>query len=182
MRVAGFLFIVLHSMRAFAQAGIEPPVTKLVPTLDHLRRWCTSDSKVDACTVFVAYRLETSCSESGPSWKMHASATFRPMILLYHMHQLAHEQLHIADVTKSVTRYVGSLADPEFATAAACEQAGLEARSGFADQMREFAWESSLARDTGLPTKPLMTGTGRPARAVATSAAARASSSASGRR
>ncbi len=75
---------------------------------------------------------------------MRASATFRPIILLYNLHQLTHELIHVADVEKSATRYVAALEQTEFASAEACEQAVIEAKSGFGDRMREFAWQSNI--------------------------------------
>lgn len=154
MRIVIMLVVILlQSMRAFSQVEVQPAVTKLVPTVEHLRQWCSANNaRFDACTVFVAYRLQASCASAGPSWSMHPSATFRPMIMLHNIQQLTHEKIHVGDVERFVTRYIAALGQAQFESAAGCEQAALDAKTSFPDRMREFAWQSNVERHPQLLT------------------------------
>ncbi|HEY3054015.1 MAG TPA: hypothetical protein VGK04_11580 [Thermoanaerobaculia bacterium] len=111
-----------------------------------LRASCMADGEYDACTRFVAYRLETTCVARGNSSSIQARATFRPWILLHNPEQLSHELLHIDDVRRLVEIYVAEVEQPAFDSSAQCQSEALRAMSGFGDKMREFALRSNLER------------------------------------
>lgn len=114
-------------------------------------------------------------------WTTEASATFRPWITLYNIRQLPHEQEHIRDMRKSVSDYLAELEGVVFTDEESCRAAALVASETFGEKLAEFA-AASNQRLHHRPTNPLVTGTRRPARAVATSIATSDSTSASERR
>src|SRR5687768_9744854 len=73
---------------------VADPLVRVVPTDEHLREWCGVDGRIEACTRFIAYRLETACAPAGEGWTMRAKATFRPWIFLLNLSQAAHEHEH----------------------------------------------------------------------------------------
>lgn len=185
-RLTFVLFIVLLPRSLAAEALlVGPPITTLVAATDQLVEMCGASGTYDACTRFVAYRLEASCYESNGAWAIDATATFRPFIVLRNIRQLQHEQEHIGDVRTTAERYLVHLANLRLDSPAACEAAAFAARSSFPERMRAFADASTALRHPraeGRPTKPLVTGTFRPASMAAASVAIDGSMSPRGRR
>src|SRR6476659_3980613 len=107
-----FLAAALASLCASAFASPDPavvvakPLLKVMNNVQRLREVCTSDGDFDACTRFVAFRLNAVCARAGDGWSIEASATFRPWIFLYNMGSLSHEQLHIDDIRTYTQRYL----------------------------------------------------------------------------
>ena len=133
------LAILLHCDAASAATVVvERPLTRLAPTVLDLHKTCADPGDFDACTVFIAYRLDARCSPRDTVWRIDARATFRPRIRLYNIRQLPHEWLHINDVRQSVERYAVELEESEFASQDDCDAAALAASSGFEDNLREF--------------------------------------------
>jgi hypothetical protein len=107
----------------------------------------------DACTRFVAFRLEATCSPAPDGFRVSASATFLPWVLMRNIRQLGHEQEHIADVRVSVSRYLEELEGRVFRTGADCEQSVLSERALFGERLRGYAIESNQARHASLRRK-----------------------------
>lgn len=143
-------------------------MVRVVSTLEQVHERCGTGN-FDACAKFIAFRLEARCSTRGASWSMEASATFRPWITLYNIRKLPHEHEHIADVRESVAGYVTELETLAFPTEGQCQQSVRTLNESFGEKMGEFAIASNSRHHR--PTKPLVTGTRRPASAVATSMA-----------
>jgi hypothetical protein len=180
-RILG-LFILLHSSAAFAGSVIvEPPLMRVVSTREQLHERCGAEGNFDACARFIAFRLRAQCSMRDGIWTLTGSATFRPWITLYNIRQLPHEQEHIRDVRALVASHIAELEAIAFADEQSCHIAADLAGGTFGDKMAEFA-AASNQRMHHRPTKPLVTGTRRPASAVATSIATSGFTSASGRR
>lgn len=114
-------------------------------------------------------------------WTLEGSATFRPWITLYNIRQLPHEQEHVRDMRKSVGAYLAEMEGVVFTDQASCQAVALAASETFGEKLAEFA-AASNQRLHHRPTNPLVTGTRRPARAVATSIATSGSISERGRR
>ena len=151
MRTFGTLLFLLASTASAAElVVVEKPMTTVVGTVQRLRDVCTPDGDFDACTRFVAFRLNAVCALRGDRWVIDASATFRPWIFLYNMHSLDHEYLHIADIRTLAERYVGELMRGSFTTRDTCEAAALTASSTFEVKMREFARRSNEQRHRAL--------------------------------
>ena len=129
---------------------VETAVLRLVPTLDQLRQSCLVAGNYDACTNFIGFRLAATCTSDGDSWRMRASAAFRPWIVLQNIRQLPHEQEHIRDVERSVKTHVDSLQRLEFNDGNACRQRALEETTAFGKRMKSFA-AASTARMHPLP-------------------------------
>ena len=122
---------------------VETAVLRLVPTLDQLRKSCAVDGNYDACTNFIGFRLDAKCARDGESWRMSATAAFRPWIVLQNIRNLPHEQEHIGDVHRSVQRLIDSLGQIEFHDGDACRQRALEETTGFGKRMKSFAAAST---------------------------------------
>ncbi len=130
------LFILLQAVI------VQPPSTTIVANLPGLHDVCGSAANYDACTLFVAYRLNVTCREA----QMNASVTFKPMVFLYNLGQLPHEQLHIDDLKRFASQYVGGLEARTFASNTECEEESIRLAAGFGSKMREFALRSNLER------------------------------------
>ncbi len=129
------------------QVTVEEPLLRVVPTIDHLRQWCAAEGSYDACTQFIAYRLEARCVPDGQQgWSMDAAARFRPWIFLYNLRQLSHEREHIGDVQRSAEELVAGLEHLRFASAEECEARALTERAAFGAAMRNFATASNAKR------------------------------------
>jgi len=143
------LFIALASSAA-PQVEVAEAITTIAPTTARMYEWCGADGDFDACTRFVAFRLNTRCTGDGLGWRLEAAATFRPFIVLRNIHRVAHEQLHIADVRASTGRYVTALESWRFDSAEECEAASAAARDAFPGTLRRLALQSNTARHPGL--------------------------------
>jgi hypothetical protein len=116
---------------------VQPPLVKAV-SLPWVHTACGDGADFDACTQFVAYRLNASCDGS----KIHASVTFRPLIFVYNFQQMTHEWAHIDDVRTYCAGYVNDLEQRRFETESECRDAATLASATFGERMREFAGRS----------------------------------------
>jgi hypothetical protein len=144
MRVTFLSLIAAFIVLPIAGAGVvvEPAVVKLI-SLDRLHDVCGSDRELDACTRFVAYRLDASCDWHGA---LRASVTFRPMIFLYNIQELTHEKLHIEDIRRFADAYVTDIEQKPFETESQCRDAVTIAMDHFGATMQGFAVRSNLER------------------------------------
>lgn len=150
MRLAIALLLVTASASAAERVVVAAPMIKVVSNSRLLRDFCSSEADFDACTRFVAFRLRASCLPSDDRWSIDASATFKPWIVLYNLHSLAHERLHIDDIRTMTERYVKALGRETFATRDRCEASALAASTNFEQMMREFAQRSNAERHPSL--------------------------------
>ena len=151
-RPAAFLSVILlHCAAAFAaETVVQPPTAVLVSTLEKLHALCGPDGEFDACTRFVAYRLQATCLPQGASASINASVTFKPLIYLYNIRQLPHEQLHIDDIRGFAASYVAEIESLRFASREQCEAEALQAVGEFGTTMRQFAIRSNRLRHPSL--------------------------------
>lgn len=150
MRLAIALLLITASASAAERVVVAPPMLKVVINAHLLRDFCSSEADFDACTRFVAFRLQASCVPGHDRWSIEASATFKPWIVLYNLHSLAHEKLHIDDVRTMTERYVDTLGRESFATRDRCEASALAASTNFEQTIREFALRSNAERHPNL--------------------------------
>jgi hypothetical protein len=129
---------------------VETPITSLVGNRVQLREWCAAAGNYDACTRFVAYRVEGGCVREDDTWRIDAAATFRPYIFLWNLRSLSHEQEHIEDVRRDVIALVVGLESHRFAGEEACRSRLLSEQRDFGAKMRMFAESSNLARHASL--------------------------------
>lgn len=156
MRTTVLLVILLHGFVASAgEVVVEEPVTRIVPTRDHLRAWCRTTGPYDACTTFFGFRLDGTCAPEGASWTIRASASFRPWILLVNLQKLPHEMEHIEDMRRSARRFLGELETLRFRTEEDCRAKVIDESGHFGETMRAFALQSNLRHhpQLGPPTK-----------------------------
>jgi hypothetical protein len=138
----GTLLLVL----TLSSVTVETPITSLVGNRAQLREWCAAAGNYDACTRFVAFRVEGACVREDDTWRIDATATFRPYIILWNLRSLSHEQEHIEDVRRSVSALVTGVESAEFETEERCAARLLEERERFGGAMREFAAASNAMR------------------------------------
>lgn len=146
--------ILLHCLPAAGGGGVnvEQPMMTLAATKDHLRQWCGVAGSYDACTRFIAYRLEASCAAGDGGWRIQATAKFRPWIFLRNLESLAHEHEHVRDVRRSVEVYLTGLQSLPFATEGDCRARALTETAAFGTTMRGYALASNLERHPTLRT------------------------------
>lgn len=124
---------------------VQPPSTTLVASLHNLHEIC-GPGAFDACTRFVAYKLDVQCVTREGAPAMNASVTFRPMIFLQNIRQLPHEMLHVEDVRHFASQYADALASVALTSDAQCHEEAMQLSAGFGDRIREFALRSNLDR------------------------------------
>jgi hypothetical protein len=141
-------FILLHCLTAAGseRVTIEKPIVSIAASSAHLREFCGADGNYDACTRFVAYRLEAACFSSGDSWRAGGTATFRPFIVLRNLKSSAHEMLHVEDMRRSVELLLVELAATPFESESACRSRVTTEAGAFGNSLQRFALESNLAR------------------------------------
>lgn len=125
---------------------VADPLLRVVPTDAHLREWCGVGGDLEACTRFIAFRLEATCAPSAEGWVMRATATFRPWIFLKNIAQLTHEREHIGDVQRSVAAHAAALEGLSFAGDEECRARSVQEAMRFGEVMRIFARQSNEAR------------------------------------
>ena len=135
---------------AAAEAGqltMNDPAIRVVASVKQMRDYCGVDGTYDACTQFVSFKLEASCSAEGTSWRIRTAAALTPSIVLYNLGSLRHENAHIADMTGSVTHYMSAIEAQQFASPDLCRDHASAVMSGFGIAVRTFARESLDLRD-----------------------------------
>ena len=136
--------MVLDAVAAMgAEVRMGSPIRSLVPTMQHLRDQCGAAGTYDACTRFVAWKLEANCERDGEEWLIRAAARFTPWIVLYNVHQLSHELEHIKDVRQWTEAYAVGLERLRFASGAECRARTLQESDGFEATIRGFASASN---------------------------------------
>lgn len=129
-----------------ASIVLLPPKVSVV-SVDRLHEACGAQAGYyDACTRFIAYRLNASCLQRGEEFGIAASVTFRPWILLKNLHQLDHEYLHVGDIGRYAADYVTELERIAFKTQSQCEGEALQEMAKFGETMRGFALRSNRER------------------------------------
>ena len=147
-----FLFVVLLIVpQALTAIAAEPvtvlePIASVIHNRERLRELCAAAGNYDACTRFVAFRLEGSCAPDGDRWRIEASASFRPFILLWNLRSLSHEQEHIGDLRRSVGALVAGLQATAYESRETCAARLATEERAFGDTLRLLAEESNLAR------------------------------------
>jgi hypothetical protein len=126
-----------------AEVRMGSPIRSLVPTMQHLRDQCGVSGAYDACTRFVAWKLEAGCEREGEEWRMRPTAAFTPWIVLYNIRQLSHELEHIKDVRQWTEAYAVGLERLRFASDAECRARTLQESGGFEATIRGFAAASN---------------------------------------
>ena len=124
---------------------VQPPATSIVSSLPRLHEICGPGS-FDACTRFVAYKLDVQCVTRAGVPAMNASVTFRPMIFVYNIRQLPHEIMHVEDVRRFSSQYVDGVASVPFTSDQECQDESIRLAAAFGDRVREFALRSNLER------------------------------------
>jgi hypothetical protein len=120
---------------------VQTPTIRLVP-LQTVHNACGAAGEYDACTRFVAYRLDAVCTGG----RVRATVTFRPLIFLYDIHQMTHEKLHIEDIRRFADAYVTDIEQKAFETDSQCCAEMFSAIGNFDATMRAFAERSNLER------------------------------------
>jgi len=147
------LIILLHCLAADARdrVTVEEPITSLAASDQQLREACGAQGNYDACTRFVAFRIDASCSTSAEGWQVTgATATFRPYILLRELHSLAHEYQHVDDLRHSIDRLLIEMEEARFDSEAGCLALVAREKGAFGATMQRFALESNLSRHPSL--------------------------------
>lgn len=153
MRRSLFISVmVLRSVAAFGgEVTMNHPTIRLVASVKQMRDHCGLDGTYDACTQFVAYRLDAECSDA----RIRASVAITPLIVLYNMNSLPHENNHIDDMRGSLSRFVHALEGRTFDSDAVCRDAAAAVMQDFSSTVRRFARESLALRDPTLKDFPI---------------------------
>lgn len=139
MRITTLLLLTVSIVLPVQAAGVfvQPAMVLSVP-LGRVHSACGDEGDFDACTQFVAYRLDARCD--GP--RLHASVTFRPVIFLHNADRLTHERMHIDDIRTYAAEYALQLEASTFDSDGQCSDAARQAIDGFGEKMHDFARRS----------------------------------------
>jgi hypothetical protein len=145
-------FILLHCLPATGseRVTVAKPIVSIAASAGHLRELCAAEGNYDACTRFVAFRLEAGCFPSGDEWRASGTATFRPFIILRNLGSATHEMLHVDDMRRSVDLLLVALTEARFRSRNACAARVAMEEGAFGSTMQRFALESNLARHDAL--------------------------------
>lgn len=140
------LDFVLLSAIVLQAATVEvfPARVRLVVNEARLHKVCAVEGKLDACTTFVGYRLEATCSNDRAGWRISASARFMPRMFLLKGGGMMHEYNHIEDVRQSVERYLAELEGTVLQSSEVCQEAVVREQAGFKTRMKQFARDSNV--------------------------------------
>ena len=122
------------------------PITRIVSSGEDLRAACQVSGKYDACTRIIAFHLHGTCAAEGTEWRMQATATFRPWIVLQRPRSFAHELQHVDDIRRAAERHVLGLELRRFSSEEACRAGATEADAAFGATLMQFALDSNFAR------------------------------------
>lgn len=143
--------MLLHTAAAAGSSiTMNDPIIRLTSSLKQMRERCGVDGVYDACTRFVAYRLDATCAADGGLWRMQAAAKFTPFVVLLNIRSLPHEKEHIGDMLVALRGYVDALERNRFDSETACHEIAVLQMNAFESTIRAFASESTLLRDPTL--------------------------------
>ena len=125
---------------------VATPIVIRVATRDILIERCGNDPK--ACTHFIGYRFESTCSGDDGSVRARATAHFRPLIFLFETpgRLLDHELLHVTDVRNALDAYIVELEKRRFTSLEPCEAMIHAENESFRNHLRQFAHVSNERR------------------------------------
>jgi hypothetical protein len=105
-----------------------------------------NNAHVYACTQFVGQELTAGCTLQGDLWTMQTRAGYLALIYIVRQDFIAHEQMHLRDIEKSVADHLDLLETRTFRSAADCDAAAQSAAANFRAKMQEFAAASNARR------------------------------------
>lgn len=123
---------------------VREPMVRLVRPVE-LPLHCGNGANIQACTTFVAQRLECECSSTEGGWRIDAHAQFIPVMFVTGPVWVRHENDHVADVRGRVESHLQNLAMRRFEAFDECQVAADRERNGFPELMNQFKLESNLA-------------------------------------
>ena len=100
--------------------SLEPPRVHLVDR-DDLRIHCRTDKDIAGCAEFLGETLRVRCERRNDAWRIAATARFIPYVYVTSMTLVAHEQLHLEDVTSQLQTFLGDLTAKAFTSEASCK-------------------------------------------------------------
>lgn len=148
MRYTGYAFALLLTVGAGRAAAdpftiaLEQPRVHLVDR-DDLRIHCRTDKDITGCAEFLGEVLRCRCERRNDNWRISATARFIPYVYVTSLQVVAHEQLHLDDITQQLQTFLTDLTSRPFGSQPACQaDADFEA-AVFALRMNTFRIDSN---------------------------------------
>jgi len=149
MRHTGYALTVVLLLVAGGQAAagtftidLERPRVRLIERSD-LRIQCRTDKAIEGCAEFVGEVLRCRCERRDDNWVINATARFIPYVYVTSPRVVAHEQLHLDDITQQLQTFLTTLTARSFESEETCRaDADFEA-AVFALRMNVFRVESN---------------------------------------
>ena len=149
MRHTGYALALLLTAFGGLRAGAEPftialdqPRVHLIDR-DDLRIHCRTDKDINGCAEFLGEVLRTRCERRDNNWRISATARFIPYLYVTSLQVVAHEQLHLDDITQQLQTFLGELTSRGFATELACRADADFESAVFALRMNVFRTDSN---------------------------------------
>lgn len=151
MRHTGYVIAILLLLASGAHAApsaafaveLEEPRVRLVERAD-LRIHCRTDKDIDGCAEFLGEILRCRCERRHQdNWGINARAQFIPYLYVTSPQVVAHEQLHLDDISQQLQTFLSDLTSRSFATEPACRADADFESAVFALRMNVFRTDSN---------------------------------------
>jgi hypothetical protein len=122
---------------------VEQPRIRLTQRTE-LRVQCRTDKSIDGCAEFLGEVLNTHCDrDEDNTWRITATARLIPYLYVTSPAVVAHERLHVEDISKQLETFLAALTARSFTDETVCRaDADFEA-AVFALRMDVFRVESN---------------------------------------
>ena len=149
MRHTGYVLsaLLLATITAPTASGsftvdLEEPRIRLVERGD-LRVQCRTDKDIDGCAEFLGEVLRTHCEKDQNVWRINATARVIPYLYVTSPSVVAHEQLHLDDISRQLQQFLATLTTRSFEDEAVCRADAEFEAAVFALRMDVFRVESN---------------------------------------
>ena len=122
---------------------LEQPRVRLVERAD-LRIHCRTDKDIDGCAEFLGEILRCRCERrEQDNWGISARAQFIPYLYVTSPQVVAHEQLHLDDISQQLQTFLSDLTSRSFPSELACRADADFESAVFALRMNVFRVDSN---------------------------------------
>ena len=100
--------------------ALEHPRVHLVDR-DDLLIHCRTDKDINGCTEFLGEVLRCRCERQNDNWRISATARFIPYVYVTSLQVVAHEQLHLDDISQQLQTFLTDLTSRPFQSEVTCK-------------------------------------------------------------
>ncbi|MGZ4807902.1 MAG: hypothetical protein ACXVH7_01390 [Thermoanaerobaculia bacterium] len=114
------LLVAPHTAAAEAfEIDIARPRLRII-SRDDIRFHCRTPKHIEGCTEFLGEILAARCERRETDWHIAAVARFIPYVYVISPGLVAHERLHVDDITQQLQTFLGDLTSRSFPDESSC--------------------------------------------------------------